>query len=182
MKGILLKRNDSWLIEYTTINGAPNLIQIHPEYVKYYFLDEDADGVEVEFEVVTYNQKGSAYNNLPHDTYAKLIPQTIQQEIKDIEDSMNFICQDPDCPHCIEEINQMEDDDLTDDEWLIKQKHLEIEATAIDFAKWLAKDWMSIWVEDKWMWECINEQSELYTKYEYLSEEQLFELYKASKK
>jgi hypothetical protein len=32
---------------------------------------------------------------------------------KDIEkeDSMNFICQDPDCPHCIEEINQMRDDD-----------------------------------------------------------------------
>jgi len=37
---------------------------------------------------------------------------------KDIEkeDSMNFICQDPDCPHCIEEINQMrDDDDLEDD-------------------------------------------------------------------
>ena len=37
---------------------------------------------------------------------------------KDIEkeDSMNFICQDPDCPHCIEEINQMRDDDLEDDD------------------------------------------------------------------
>ena len=37
---------------------------------------------------------------------------------KDIEkeDSMNFICQDPDCPHCIEEINQMRDDDDDDDD------------------------------------------------------------------
>jgi len=47
----------------------------------------------------------------------------------------------------------------------------------ISFAKWLAKDFMSIWVEDKWMWECINEQSELYIKYGYLTEEQLYELY-----
>lgn len=52
---------------------------------------------------------------------------------------------------------------------------------AINFAKWIAKDFMSIWVEDKWMWECINEQSELYTKYAYLTEEQLYELYLKSK-
>ena len=52
MKGILLKRNNSWFIEYTSINGAPNLIEIHPEYEKCYFLDEDADGGEVEFEIV----------------------------------------------------------------------------------------------------------------------------------
>ena len=48
---------------------------------------------------------------------------------KDIEkeDSMNyFICQDPDCPHCIEEINQIQDDDLTDDEWLIKELKKEL--------------------------------------------------------
>ena len=47
---------------------------------------------------------------------------------KDIEkeDPMNFICRDPDCPHCIEEINQMQDDDLTDDEWLIKELKKEL--------------------------------------------------------
>ena len=50
---------------------------------------------------------------------------------------------------------------------------------AIDFAKWLAKDWMSIWVVDKWMWEWQNERtSETFKKYkEYYTEEELYELY-----
>jgi len=103
---------------------------------------------------------------------------------KDIEkeDSMNFICQDPDCPHCIEEINQMQDDDddLFDDEWIIKQKHEEITTTAIGFAKWLAKDWMSTWVTDKWLWEHIDGyKPESYKHHgEYYTEEELFEIYK----
>lgn len=50
---------------------------------------------------------------------------------------------------------------------------------AIDFAKWLASDWMSIWVVDKWMWEWQNERtSETFNKYkEYYTEEELYELY-----
>jgi hypothetical protein len=71
---------------------------------------------------------------------------------------------DADCPHCAYEYQQLYEEEL------------EREA-AIDFAKWVAKDFMSIWVEDKWMWECINEQNELYIKYGYLTEEQLYELY-----
>jgi hypothetical protein len=121
---------------------------------------------------------------------ASITPEIFQTNIDEIElegfgDSNGignvtmeeFICNMPDCPHCIEDIAQMEDDGLTDDEWLIKEKHKEIETTAINFAKWIAKDWMSIWVENKWIWECINEQNKLYTKYEYLTEEQLYELY-----
>jgi len=50
---------------------------------------------------------------------------------------------------------------------------------AIEFAKWLAKDWMSIWVVDKWMWEWQNERtSETFKKYkEYYTEEELYEIY-----
>ena len=50
---------------------------------------------------------------------------------------------------------------------------------AIDFAKWLASDWMSIWVVDKWMWEWQNERTrETFNKYkEYYTEEELYELY-----
>jgi len=55
MKGILLKRKNSWFVEYTTKLGAPNLIEIHPEYVKYYFLDDDAIDGEVYFEIEDYN-------------------------------------------------------------------------------------------------------------------------------
>lgn len=47
---------------------------------------------------------------------------------------------------------------------------------AIDFAKWLAKEWMSIWVVDKWMWEYQQEEDP--TEYRgYKTEEELYELY-----
>ena len=50
---------------------------------------------------------------------------------------------------------------------------------AIDFAKWLAPDWMSIWVVDKWMWEWQHERTRNnFNKYkEYYTEEELYELY-----
>lgn len=50
---------------------------------------------------------------------------------------------------------------------------------AIDFAKWLSKEWMSIWVVDKWMWENVNilpTNDESIWK-GYYTEEQLYELY-----
>ena len=76
-----------------------------------------------------------------------------------------YVCKDINCPHCAYEAQEMWEDKLERD-------------AAIDFAKWIAQDgWMSIWVEDKWMWECTNEQNELYAKYGYLTEEQLYELY-----
>ena len=47
---------------------------------------------------------------------------------------------------------------------------------AIDFAKWLAKDWMSIWVVDKWLWE--YQQEEAPKEYRgYKTEEEVYELY-----
>lgn len=49
-------------------------------------------------------------------------------------------CEMEDCPHCAEDIAQMqdEDDDLTDDEWLIKEKHKHI----LNFAVWFKEsDW-----------------------------------------
>ena len=50
---------------------------------------------------------------------------------------------------------------------------------AIEFAKWLAADWMSIWVVDKWMWEWQHERTrETFNKYkEYYTEEELYELF-----
>ena len=54
-----------------------------------------------------------------------------------------------------------------------------IRGGAIDFAKWLAQDWMSIWVVDKWMWEWQHERTrETFNKYkEYYTEEELYELF-----
>lgn len=50
---------------------------------------------------------------------------------------------------------------------------------SIEFAKWLAQDWMSIWVVDKWMWEWQHERTrETFNKYkEYYTEEELYELF-----
>ena len=100
-----------------------------------------------------------------------------------VESPFDFVCTTPDCPHCGEDIAQMEDDGLTDDEWLIKQKHWEIEATTIDFAEWISEgDWMSIWVEDKWMWEHQQELPSSHKWFGYKTNEQLFELYKVDRK
>ena len=72
MKGILHKTEQGWVVNYpkkTTTPGNPKSlgsykrttlrseIPIHPDYVKYYFLDEDAEGGEVEFEIVRYCKK-----------------------------------------------------------------------------------------------------------------------------
>lgn len=49
---------------------------------------------------------------------------------------------------------------------------------AIDFAKWLAKEWMSMWVVDKWLWENVSVDTNDQTKWKgYFTEEQLYELY-----
>jgi len=44
----------------------------------------------------------------------------------------------------------------------------------IDFASWIAKsEWMSIWVVDKWMWECQKENSNT----NYKTDKELFDIY-----
>lgn len=48
------------------------------------------------------------------------------------------------------------------------------EDKCVEFAKWMAKsEWMSIWVEDKWMWECQLENS----KTSYKTEVELYKIY-----
>ena len=95
-----------------------------------------------------------------------ITPEQFEQEIKQIQDegfTTYLECPD-DCPHCAYERQEAYEAELERD-------------AAIDFAKWIAQDWMSIWVEDKWMWECQTEQSPYSETYGYLTEEQLYELY-----
>ena len=203
MKGKLIKRNKKWLVEFTSNFGTPNLLPLHPDdeltlSLRSEFRFDDLDGLkEVEFGIVEYNKKGSAYNSYHYPQYAKLspgastttmisdlkqhlasiTPEIFQTNIDEIElegfgdpDGVGnvtmdeFICSMPDCPHCAYEMQQQYEEDL------------EKEAS-IDFVKWLAKDWMSIWVENKWMWECQTDPSPYSEKYGYLTEEQLYELY-----
>jgi hypothetical protein len=46
----------------------------------------------------------------------------------------------------------------------------------IHFAKWIAPSWMGIWVEDKWLWECLDEDMPK-EHMGYKTEEELYELY-----
>ena len=50
MKGTLRKTETGWQVEYQVINSF-RFLPINPHLEKYYFLDEDADGGEVEFQI-----------------------------------------------------------------------------------------------------------------------------------
>jgi hypothetical protein len=95
MKGTLLKKytprnNVSWFVKYSTINGAPNIIPIHPKYVKCYFLDEDANYSEVDFEIVYdfhYGANNEGVYGKINSEYAKLIkPGETNTELKEEND------------------------------------------------------------------------------------------------
>lgn len=73
MKGILRKTETGWVVNYPekkTIPGNPKSlgsykraslrseIPIHPYYEKYYFLDEDAEGAYVEFQIEDFWETG----------------------------------------------------------------------------------------------------------------------------
>jgi len=73
MKGTLTKLDNQWMVRYDTFQNdhsyplpAYNFLPLHPDYVKYYFLDEDAEGGEVEFEwcVILQDGKGKEYARL----------------------------------------------------------------------------------------------------------------------
>ena len=67
MKGTLHKTEQGWEISHATYDITLNRwtagkFPIHPDYVKYYFLDEDAEGGDVEFEIVE-EIPASCHNN-----------------------------------------------------------------------------------------------------------------------
>lgn len=72
--------------------------------------------------------------------------------------------------------NSITDEDI----WLPQHKRPEARYTRedmIDFAKWIARDWMSILVENKWMWEYQNEVGSHHEYFGYFTDEQLFKFY-----
>jgi len=54
MKGILHKTDSGWVIRYDGKKELP----VHPEYEKYYFLNEEDEGEEAEFEVEEFWETG----------------------------------------------------------------------------------------------------------------------------
>lgn len=102
MKGKLYKTEKGWVVRYTQEDPRDPLpeLPLHPEYVKYYFLDEDSDGGEVEFDwcvIVDHDSgKGKEYAKLIKPKYQSL-GETIQSDDKtwdeifvEVEGSLHF--------------------------------------------------------------------------------------------
>jgi hypothetical protein len=157
MKGILYKSPVKYQIQCQDKNGNVEWYDLHrDEILSKNILDEVniKGAVEVGFE----REWDSAL-----DCFVATLCPLLETKL---EIQSEFTCKMEDCPHCAYEEQQM------------YEENLEKEA-AVDFAKWLAKDWMSIWVVDKWMWENVtilptNDESEWKG---YYTEEQLYELY-----
>ena len=82
MKGTLHKTEQGWQVSHATYDMTINRwtagkFLVHPDYIKYYFLDEDAEGSEVEFEII--NKLWGVNDDII--SYAKLIkPKKINLE------------------------------------------------------------------------------------------------------
>ena len=83
----------------------------------------------------------------------------------------------------MEECICKDDDALTDDEWIIKQKHQQITNTAIEFAKWLASNWIPLHVSKEYLWEYDElDLSKIPQDYRgYKTEKQLFDIFQSLK-
>jgi len=79
--------------------------------------------------------------------------------------------------------NDQDDDALTDDEWIIKQKHQQITTTAMEFAKWLASNWIPLHVTKEYLWEYDElDLSKIPQDYRgYKTEKQLFNIFQSLK-
>lgn len=105
---------------------------------------------------------------------ASITPEEFDKEIDDIiknDTSVMLVCDECGMEEC--------ECGLTPDEQIIKDLHNDRKSHAIDFAKWLAKEWMSMWVVDRWLWEYQLTMTEAQSKdyLGYKTEEQLYELY-----
>jgi hypothetical protein len=135
----------------------------------------------------------------------------------EIKKEFNFECNDPNCPHCADDIRQMVEDDVwgfgLQDELnkLPYTKHLDdgqyndgqlagfelgatwgynkakstlyTEEQVIEFAKWLASNWIPLHVTKEYLWEYDElDLSKIPENYrEYKTEKQLFDIFQSLK-
>ena len=105
MKGKLTNKDNSWYVTHIMDdNGIRFGIDylLNPTLEKYYFLDEDAEGAEVEFEIITIDNGDNGVR------YAKLI----KDEYPELEGTMN-LCND---------ITKKRNGKMTEEEWQEAEK------------------------------------------------------------
>lgn len=185
MKGIIEKTARGWIVKEIIGEGPEaKLIKTYPLH------PSNVDNLEpcvlgeygkVEFEIIE-NENFSRDVMETQQVFAKLATPmldrlrvhlysiTPEQFVKEFDEVQEwFQCDVEDCKHCAEDTFKVWEC-CGMEECMCKKE------AAIDFAKWIAKEWMSMWVVDKWLWECqiISDNKELIG---YKTEEELYELY-----
>lgn len=199
MKGKLKKTEQGWVVKHLGyVPPHEYELPLHP--VNQLKLLNDRDGEEVEFEPIEdYRYKVNGFGL----TYAKLIKLDVMEKRKQqfseyINSTLSNVREDD-----VEELatewllskicisGKVQGSGLSVDEIIEQAREMELKAKEntftegqiIGFAEWISKnDWMSIWVEDKWMWEYQSSEyfEELPSSHKwfgYKTNEQLFNLY-----
>jgi hypothetical protein len=153
MKGILRKDGQDWkvypfpknvgVIDNESLNGY----LIDPILLKHYFLDDDYDGEEVEFDTIQH-VKMLEGDSMSVNVYARLIKYVMEAP----DYTMRWCVKDNQVPDVGNMVDD-EDDGLTDDEILIRELGARKEKLEI-LAKCLAKTWFY----SDWKWENPNER------------------------
>jgi len=166
MKGILKKTEAGWFIwQSDKITSHFKSYVLHPDDAKIcnQYGDYSMDWIDKEVEFETIDENSLRYATMDKG-YKK--PNVEQLETK-LDNAL---------------ANETAESLTT---WLsTKMKYVTVrydDEDMIDFADWIARDWMSIWVENKWMWEYQKEVGPHHEYHGYLTSEQLFKMYLVDK-
>ena len=171
MKGRLFLRDDKWYVEYQIINSVRSL-SLHKDSVRQLSLRSDKQPEhmnmeEIEFEMV---KEYTDSNTNQVQQYA-ILTKCNGLDLKQLEAKLDIAL-----------ANETKESLST---WFSNKRNhpdaLYTREDMIDFAKWIAKDWMSIRVENKWMWEYQNEVGPHHEYSGYFTDEQLFKMYLVDK-
>jgi hypothetical protein len=122
VKGKLHKTEKGWIVRYFNTEKSYDVmycgesLSIHPYLEKYYFLDEDAEGSEVEFEIQDFYEQGleQVYK------VAKLIKDREQTGGERFEEFMNNVQSYPELEgtmNLCEDIVKKKTGKMTEEEW-----------------------------------------------------------------
>lgn len=86
MRGTLHKTEQGWIVN--SFYETPLSLPVHPDYVKYYFLDEDAEGAEVEFEIIEEFKDRNAWYHT-YQKYARLTKPKPNIDLQNLETKLD---------------------------------------------------------------------------------------------
>jgi hypothetical protein len=171
MKGRLFLRDDKWYVEYQIINSVRSL-PLHKDSVRQLSLRSDKQPEhmhmeEIEFEIV----KEYTDSNTNQVQQYTILTKCNGLDLKQLEAKLDIAL-----------ANETKESLST---WFSNKRNhpdaLYTREDMVDFANWISRDWMSIWVKDKWMWEYQKEVGPYHPYFGYLMSEQLFKMYLVDK-